>query len=300
VPASAAGPDLKQMIMGSEGRMGVVTTCKVRITPRPESQVFHGAFLPSADVGMAAVRELAQAGVGLTMMRLSLPRETETSMALASHGLSKVLLDAYLAIRRMDEGRCLLLYGATGSRSRVHRILSEAQSIIKRHRAVVIGGSIGDRWYQTRFHYPYLRNTLWERGYGVDTLETAVPWAKVPVAVQAIEDGIRRSFEQHNEKVHVFTHLSHVYPHGSSIYTSYTFRLADDPDESMERWRTAKRRACKAIVASGGTISHQHGVGHDHQPYLEAEKGPLGLRMIRSVIDSLDPSGVMNTGNLID
>lgn len=299
VPASAAGPDLRQLVMGSEGRLGVVTTCDVRISRRPESQVFHGAFLPGAEAGAAAVRELAQSGLDLTMMRLSFARETETSLELSGQGLSRRLLDAYLAVRRMGPGRCLLLYGATGPRGHVRRVLHEAQGPVKRHGGVVIGAPAGDRWYRTRFLYPYLRNTLWERGYAADTLETAVRWAAVHSTVRAIEDGIRRAFAGHDERVHVFTHLSHVYPHGTSIYTSYVFRLSPDPDETLARWRDAKAAASRAIVEHGGTISHQHGVGHDHRPYLEAEKGALGLRMIRAVIDELDPHGVMSSGNLI-
>ncbi len=75
------------------------------------------------------------------------------------------------------------------------------------------------------------------------------------------------------ERVHAFSHLSHVYPTGSSLYATYVFRQAADPDETLDRWRRLKSAASEAIVAHGGTISHQHGIGVDHAPYLEAEKG---------------------------
>ena len=101
------------------------------------------------------------------------------------------------------------------------------------------------------------------------------------------------------EKVHIFTHLSHVYPHGSSVYTTFIFRLAAGPDETLARWRAMKSAACKAITSLGGTISHHHGVGLDLMPYLEAEKGKLGMGVISALCRQLDPKGMMNPGKLI-
>jgi alkyldihydroxyacetonephosphate synthase len=146
---------------------------------------------------------------------------------------------------------------------------------------------------------PYLRNTLWEMGYAVDTVETATSWANVPSLMAAIENGLRDGLADSGEKVHVFTHLSHIYPHGSSIYTTVLFRLADTPDETFRRWETLKGRACEAIVAHNATISHQHGVGVDHKPYLAAEKGDLGIAALRTLYQMFDPDRMMNPGKLI-
>jgi len=110
----------------------------------------------------------------------------------------------------------------------------------------------------------------------------------VPGTVEAIESSLGSGLQETGEKVHVFTHLSHVYPHGSSIYTTYLYRLAASPEETVRRWRILK-----------GAVSHQHGVGIDHLPQLEAEKGHLGIRMIGSLCQSLDPEGIMNPGKLV-
>ena len=99
--------------------------------------------------------------------------------------------------------------------------------------------------------------------------------------------------------MHAFSHLSHVYPTGSSLYTTYLFRLADDPDETLDRWRGLKAAASAVITAHGATISHQHGVGSDHAPYLPGEKGPLGMAAIDAVIRRLDPGGLMSPGVLL-
>jgi alkyldihydroxyacetonephosphate synthase len=140
---------------------------------------------------------------------------------------------------------------------------------------------------------------LWDLGYAVDTLETAAPWAVVPRLLHDMEGALRSGLERWNEKVHVFTHLSHLYGDGSSVYTTYLFRLGPSPEATLERWRHLKARASEAIVSAGGTISHQHGVGVDHARYLKAEKGSLGLAALGGLLKSFDPAGLMNPGKLL-
>lgn len=298
-PASAAGPDLREFVLGSEGRFGIITHATVRVTPLPEEESVHAAFFPGEDQGIAAVRELAQASLPLVMVRLSLARETVTNLALAGESRAINLLKRWLAFRGAGEGMCMLLYGAAGSRKKVRWVLRRALEVVKQHRGVAVGSRPGREWYKNRFRIPYLRNTLWEAGYAVDTLETATTWNRLPETVEAVEGALRNGLGERGEKVHAFTHLSHVYPHGSSIYTTYLFRVAPDHGETLRRWRVLKGAASEAIVRRGGTISHQHGVGVDHLPYLEAEKGPLGMEMIRSLCRTLDPGGMMNPGKLL-
>jgi len=194
----------------------------------------------------------------------------------------------------------MLLVGAAGRRRRVREALGAAKAIIRRHGGVLVGSLFGREWEKSRFRTPYLRNTLWENGYAVDTLETATPWRAVPETLRAIEAALEQALKPEGERVHVFSHLSHLYPDGSNIYVTYVFRLSGDPERDLERWRALKGAASRAIVEQGGTISHQHGVGLDHKPYLEAEKGTLGLEVLRQAAAALDPQGIMNPGKLVD
>ena len=123
--------------------------------------------------------------------------------------------------------------------------------------------------------------------------------AAVPQLLRDVEAALRTGLEKWNERTHVYTHLSHLYGDGSSIYTTYLFRLASTPEESLERWKHLKSIASKAIVAGHGTITHQHGVGVDHAPYLAAEKGALGIATLEGVMRGFDPSGLMNPGKLL-
>jgi len=298
-PASAAGPDLREMILGSEGRLGILTEACVRINPIPDREDFHAVFFPDFKHGIEAVRQILSAGITLCMLRLSTANETTTTLALAGHEILIGALERLLAIRGFGEEKCMLLLGLSGKSTLIRTYRNEALNIASKLGGVHVGKTFGDQWNKNRFRTPYMRNTLWEMGYGVDTLETAIDWGKTPRMVDQIEAALHTSMSGFGERVHVFTHLSHVYPYGSSIYTTFLFRLANEPDETLVRWRAMKSAASQAITALGGTISHQHGVGIDHLPYLEEEKGVLGVAAIRALCHQFDPKGIMNPGKLV-
>ncbi len=299
LPPSAAGPDLRHIVLGSEGRLGILTEATLRVRPLPEVEAFHTFFFPDFAHGLAAIREMAQAGLPLTMLRLSTSEETRMTLRLAGRERLIRLLEGWLRLRGLGEDCCMLLVAAAGARRVVHAAFAEAHAIAARHRGRSLGSRLAREWLRQRFRSPYLRNTLWELGYAVDTLETAVIWARVPRMVDAIEAVLRRGLEDMGERVYVFSHISHVYPHGANVYTTFIFRLAPDPEENMERWRRLKHAASETIVRLGGTISHQHGVGVDHQPYLKAEKGALGLAILRAIFQAADPHSRMNPGKLV-
>ncbi|MBW1988505.1 MAG: FAD-binding oxidoreductase [Deltaproteobacteria bacterium] len=301
LPASAAGPDLRQVVLGSEGRMGVITKVVCRVSALPQKDEFFGMFFPSFSHGMEAVREMARARLPLSMIRLSNAAETATNMALAGHETQMNLLKKYLSIRGLDRNEaCMCLVGVIGRRSLAAQGKNAVLAIAKKRRGVYVGKPMGAAWEKKRFLAPYLRNSLWDAGYAVDTLETCVTWDKVAPVMQSVERAISGAMAREGEKAHVFTHLSHVYASGSSVYTTFIWRLADSPQKTLERWRAMKEAASAAIVEAGGTISHQHGVGEDHKPYLPAEKGELGMKLIRSLVKTADPDGRMNPGKLLD
>ena len=162
-----------------------------------------------------------------------------------------------------------------------------------------MGKALGRKWEDSRFRSPYLRHGLWEHGYAVDTLETCVNWGKVPEMVARVEDAIRANAGE-GEVAHVFTQLSHLYPQGSSIYTTYVFRCSDSYEGTRARWRAMKTAASDVIADIGGTISHQHGVGRDRAPWLPREKGAEGIAAIGALLTHFDPDGKLNPGCLLE
>jgi alkyldihydroxyacetonephosphate synthase len=187
----------------------------------------------------------------------------------------------------------------SGDRAATRAARKGALAIARRHRGVHVGRAMGEKWKHSRFRNVYLRNAAWELGYAIDTCETAVDWPRVPAMMAAVEQAGRDAFDGFGEKVHTYTHLSHLYAQGASVYTTFVYRLSGDFDTDMARWRALKAGISSAIVANSGTISHQHGVGSDHAPYLVAEKGELGMSAMRALFTHFDPDGRMNPGKLV-
>jgi alkyldihydroxyacetonephosphate synthase len=298
-PASAAGPDLREIILGSEGRLGILTQVTLRITPIPEREEFHAVFFPDFAHGIEAVQQILSSGLSLCMLRLSTANETSTTLALAGHKNLIGALERILKLRGLGEGKCMLLLGFSGKSILVQTNRKEALNITANTGGIYVGKTFGEQWHKNRFRTPYLRNSLWEMGYGIDTLETATDWGNTSKMVDEIEATLRNTMYTFGERVHVFTHLSHVYPNGSSVYTTFLFRLAPDVEETLTWWRAMKTAASQAIITNGGTISHQHGVGIDHLPFLVYEKGTLGIETIKSIFHQFDPKGIMNPGKLV-
>jgi len=299
-PASAAGPDLREWVLGSEGRIGVLTEASVRVTRAPAAERFVGVFFPDWASGLAAVRQIGQAKLGLSMLRLANPAETFTTLKMAGHENAIAWLERFLALRGAAEGKCLLFAGFTGNSAGAVRAMQRAAAAIWRgHGGVSTGTLLGKKWEARRFAGVYLRNALWDAGYAVDTMETACDWPRVDAMVHALETAGRAALAQQGERTHCYTHLSHVYAQGSSVYATFVYRIGPDYDSALARWQALKTAVGDAIVAQGGTITHQHGVGKDHARWLAAEKGSTGMSAIAAMVREFDPHGVMARGNLL-
>ncbi|MES2900827.1 MAG: FAD-binding oxidoreductase [Pseudomonadota bacterium] len=298
-PASAAGTDLREVVLGSEGRIGILTQAAVRVQPLPAFEAFHAVFFPNWEAACSATRIMAQARLQLSMLRLSNPLETETMLTLAGHATLVGMLEKYLGWRGCADGKCMLLIGVSGERGAARAGLRAALALARTHRGVHVGRTMGDKWQQNRFRNVYLRNSAWQHGYAIDTVETALDWPGVTDMMHGVERAALEALAGRGERVHAYTHLSHVYAQGASVYTTFVYRLSGSYEEDLARWRTLKTKVSQAIVAHGGTISHQHGVGSDHAPYLEAEKGALGLGAMRALFEYFDPERRMNPGKLV-
>lgn len=300
VPKSAAGPDLKHFALGSEARLGILTKATMRLRRLPEEEHFYSAFFPNFEIGAEAVRKIAQAELPLSMLRLSDPFETETTFQLS--GEEKLVNIAKKGLNLFGQGdeRCMLVYGLTGNRAENRLADRELAHAVRAHDGMLVKFYLGQEWIKKRFLTPYLRNTLWDLGYALDTLETALPWDKLQAGRKAILGAIRNGLQDENEPVLVFSHISHVYTNGGSMYVTYLYRRSTDPQQTLAHWRRLKGAASQQIMAHGGTISHQHGVGLDHKLYLPLEKGALGMQIIQNIIRDVDPHGIMNRGKLLD
>ena len=296
-PHTAAGPSLRELIVGSEGVLGVIPEATVRVRPAPRLRRYEGWIAESFEAGAEIVRALAQ-GSGLPdVIRVSDEEETRASLALSGpRGLAGTLFGGYLGLRRRRRG-CLMVVGLEGDEESVARRRALTVRELRRGGAAYLGQAAGRSWEHGRFQAPYLRDTLMGMGAMVETLETSQTWAGLEGLRGAVTSAIRNSLAAQGTPGLVLCHLSHAYADGASLY--YTFIARARHGEEIEQWAAAKRAASEAIVAAGGTITHHHAIGRDHAPYMEAEVGRSGLDVLRAVKERLDPTGIMNPEKLL-
>jgi len=296
-PHTAAGPALRELVIGSEGVFGVIPDVTVRVRPAPKQRRYEAWMAESFEAGAEIVRALAQ-GPGLPdVIRVSDEEETEVSLALSGpRGLAGSLFGGYLGLRRR-RGGSLVIVGFEGEEESVARRRALSVRALHRGGAVYLGQSAGRSWEHGRYQGPYLRDTLMGMGAMVETLETSHTWTELSGLHAAVGGAIRDSLAAQGTPGLAFCHLSHAYADGASLYFTFISRSREGAE--VDQWRQVKRAACEAIVASGGTITHHHAVGRDHAPYMEAEVGRTGLDVLRAVKDQLDPAGIMNPGKLL-
>lgn len=284
-PASAAGPDLRQLIVGSEGVFGVITRVRVRVHPVPETTRYEAWSFPDFATGAAALRAVVQTGTGPTVIRLSDEAETGVNLATTeSIGEQSVT------------GGCLAVTTFEGTPAHSESRHAETRAVLEAHGGTSLGEAPARAWEHGRFGAPYLRDSLLAEGALCETLETATNWSNVGALKAAVTEALTTSLAESGTPALVLCHISHVYPTGASLYFTVVAGQRGNPSE---QWRAAKVAASDAMVRCGATITHHHAVGADHRPWMTAEVGELGVEVLRAVKGVLDPVGIMNPGKLI-
>lgn len=298
-PSSAAGPDLNHLVAGSEGVLGVITEATVKVHEKAEARDFVSFLFRDFESGADAVRAVTQAELPVATLRLSDVDETRFYSELRN--VLEPSRAQQLGLRALGnvgfDKPCVLMVGFEGAATTVARARRAVLATCTRKGGLYVGRSPGRSWYARRFSMPYLRDPLMDHGVGIDTLETSTTWANVPRLYDAVSRAIRGALEGWGTPGILLAHISHTYSAGTSLYFTFLFRR--DLDDEIGQWKAVKAAASDAISASGGTISHHHGVGTDHAPWLEPEKGSLGVGLIEAAKARLDPAGVMNPGKLL-
>ncbi len=302
-PASAAGPDLRRLVVGSEGTVGVIHELHLRVRPAPQAEHYEGVFFEDFQAGVQALRALAQERTAPAVARLSNEAETRLSLAQASAGaegrrglLKSRAGQAYLGLRGYRAG-CLAILGFEGAPEEVQRRRRRAHELIRDHGGLAVGRAPGEAWKAQRFAAPYLRDELLTHGVMAETLETATRWSNLARLYHATTRAIEDALSGQGTPGVVGCHVSHLYETGASLY--FTLLAAQREGHELEQWRAVKRAASDAIAANGGTITHHHAVGRDHAPWIAGEVGKQGVEALRALKERWDPAGIMNPGKLL-
>jgi alkyldihydroxyacetonephosphate synthase len=298
LPGRAHGPDLKELVLGSEGTLGIITQATLRAHPLPAAREFASRLFRSFAEGLAALRAMARDGSLPDMAYLS--DEEETRFLAASSGIDPdTPTGAGLKILgargySLSNGSALLM-AFEGSPTRVAHRAKRALGLATP--SADLGSAPASRSYEERFATPYLRDSLLDHGILIDTVETAAPWSLLPSVHEVGEKALRETLWKAGTAGLVLCHVSHAYPDGASLY--FTFLGKQLKGREIEQWEKVKGAVTDAFLEAGAALSHHHGIGVDHARYLGRVVGEDGLVVLRALKRELDPQGIMNPGKLI-
>ncbi|MFJ4843766.1 MULTISPECIES: FAD-binding oxidoreductase [unclassified Streptomyces] len=302
VPSASTGPSVREMVVGSEGRLGVITEITVQVHRIPERRAIHAYFFKDFDHGLAAMREIAESDVPPSVTRVSDAHETGFSLATGkeSKGVKKAAqaaLTAYLKRRgwKLDE-MCLSFIGFEGGEAHVKLQKSHIDRIVRKHQGIGVGKGPGALYDRKKFDTPYIRDFLLDRGAAGDVSETAGPWSRLRDIHAAVYAAADRAYEEIGRRGWTMSHLSHSYHSGACLYFTFAFVFGDDP---LGEYDTVKRAIQQAFADAGGTVSHHHGVGLEHAPWLAEDISAQGVAVMAGLFEAADPGGNFNPRKIV-
>ena len=303
-PSVSNGPSVREMILGSEGRLGIVTEATVHVRRVPEARRILGYLFPNWSDGLSAMAEIARSEAAPSVTRLSDAPETRFSFATKKDpsrldAAQSRALAAFLERRRgFDlDAMCLSFIGFAGSRAHVLAQRRLVGRIVRRHGGLCIGAGPGALYDQKKFDTPYIRDFLLDRGALADVSETAAPWSVLPDLYDRVMATARLAFAELGVAGYVMCHLSHSYHAGACLYFTFGFRPA--PGRApIEQYDLVKGGIQQAFVDAGATVSHHHAVGTEHARWLEQDISAPGVALVRAVFDAADPGANLNPGKI--
>ncbi|MGN6273937.1 MAG: FAD-binding oxidoreductase [Protaetiibacter sp.] len=303
IPSASTGPSVREMIVGSEGRLGVITEITAQVHRVAEVREIQAYFFPTWEAGLAAMQAISESDASPIITRVSDARETGFSMATskARHGMDAVLAEKVLPTLMKSKGWkldeiCLSFIGFEGGAAHVARQKKLVGAIVKRHGGMGVGTGPGVLYDQKKFDTPYLRDFLLDRGAAGDVSETAAPWSKLLSLYNGVVAAANRAYDEIGTKGWIMCHLSHSYHSGACLYFTFAFVGGGD---MLSEYDVVKSAIQQAFVDNGGTISHHHGVGVEHSPWLEQDISPEGVAVMRGLFAAVDPGENFNPGKVV-
>lgn len=306
LPSKSTGPDVNQMMIGSEGRLGIITEATVQVHRQPEVRKILGYLFPNWETSLRCMAEIAESAATPSVTRVSDPNETKFSFATKKAGglkgkFESVALKQFLTrVKHYElDDMCLSFIGYEGDERHVKLQRKLVGEIVSKHNGVCVGSSPGEMYDQKKFDTPYIRDHLLNYGGLADVSETSAPWSQLMPLYEGVNAAAKKAFAEIGVAGWIMSHLSHSYHSGACLYFTFAFREAGTSD-ALEQYDVVKNAIQQAFIDFGGTLSHHHGVGRAHSAWLEQDISPAGVSIVRALFDGVDPEHQLNPGKIVE
>ena len=309
LPSTSTGPSVREMVLGSEGRLGIITQVTIQVHRVAEHREVIAYLFPTWDAALLAMHEVARSEASPVFTRISDADETAFSLSTVKApsspaGKAKAFaqdrLFDVLRMRGWDlDAMCISYACFEGSKNQNLLDKKAVRDIVARHGGASLGSGPGALYDQKKFDTPYIRDFLLDRRTVGDVSETAAPWSKLAEVHRAAKQAAHEAFARVGTTGFVFCHMSHSYHAGACLYFTFAFVHGED-SYALEQYDTVKRAIQQSFMDTGATLSHHHGVGTEHKPWMEQDVSPAGVDLLRGLFASADPKGLLNPAKVID
>lgn len=300
----SSGPDPTLLFPGSEGTLGIFVEATVAVDPFPAHRSYRMALFPDWESGIDAARDLSQEAPHPAVLRLADAQETLLTLEgrppaeTRGERVRERIETGYLEFRKLEEGSmCIAVIGYEGSEREVRHGDERRREVLRAHGGTDIGSRPGEVWLEERFLLPYLRDDLLEDGWLVETLETGAAWSEIKGLASQVHDALKHAARRGKFPLLTAAHLSHTSPTGTGLY--FTLIAPQDPKDPVGQWLALKEAATEALLHAGGVLSHHHGVGKMHRPWVGGYRKTLGGLSLHAAKSTFDPLGVLNPGKTL-
>ena len=303
LPSYSSGPSVREMVLGSEGRLGIITEAWVNVHRLPPVREILAYFFPTYDAGLQAMQWITESDAAPSITRVMDANETQFSMAngkksnRVSHLMTRAIQEV-MTRKGWDLNQIALGFvGYEGTAVHVRYEKSLVGKVVSRAGGMSVGKGPGVLYDQKKYDIPYIRDFLLDRGIPADVSETATPWALLKQIHDTTVAAASKAMEKAGVQGFIMCHLSHSYHSGACQY--FTFAINDSSEHNMESYDLVKRAIQQSFMDNGGTISHHHGVGEEHSPWLDQDISPAGVFIQRKLFEGVDPDRRFNPGKII-
>ena len=303
LPSSSSGPSVREMVLGSEGRLGIITSAWVNVHRIPEVRELQAYFFATYEDGLKACEQIVASDASVMMARVSDAIETQYIMAngkksgRVSSLMSKAIQQVMVQKGWDLDNIAMSFVGFEGSANHVRYEKGLVGKIVRDNGGIGVGKGPGTLYDQKKYDTPYIRDFMLDRGLICDVSETTTPWAYAAEIHARIVERFNQKMDEMGVRGIVFCHLSHSYHSGACQY--FTFAIADDSDHQEATYDAAKRVIQQSFMDFHGTVSHHHGVGEEHSPWMEQDISPAGVFIQRKLFDGVDPGRNLNPGKIV-
>jgi alkyldihydroxyacetonephosphate synthase len=306
VPHTSTGPSVREMVLGSEGRLGIITEATVHVHRLPERRTILGYLFPDWPRALQAMRAIAESDAAPSVTRVSdaaetafsfATKKTPTALDRAKSKALQLFLERKPSFGDLDE-MCLSFIGFEGGKAHVATQRKLVGKIVAAHGGLCIGSSPGELYDQKKFDTPYIRDFLLDRGALADVSETSAPWSLLPALYDGVMAAAGGAFAELGVRGYIMCHLSHSYHAGACLYFTFAFKPAGTGD-GLDQYDRVKSAIQQTFVDCGATLSHHHAVGTEHAQWLEEDISAPGVAMLRALFDGVDPGANLNPGKIV-